>query len=357
MAYDVHDACKVVLLEPGSESTGGTVLNQSDYTEDSGGSPVALDGSEGQVMFRVPKFHYNFDLNVATHDWRIGLNPFSGSTVFPSFTKAGSEVDFRYVGVYPGVLYDDSASATVDGNGNNDNTANVDTANDKLYSVSGKKPYSGLTRAEFRSIAANTGSNWSMVDFWGYAMLKFLYITRYVDLDSQTILGQGNTRFASFDYATCISNTGKVTSKSAAGQSTANGNSGDYVNFLGIEDIFGGLWEFIDGWNVNDRQSYVCQNPAQFADDTTTNYSSYGDAMPITNGYQDTLQDDVAMLPAQVGATSSAKVTDYYWQNTGWRIVRAGGDAISGVPGGLLALSASYSSTTSLSGLGARLYY
>jgi len=138
MAYlDVHNACRVVLLTPGSESTGGVVLNQSNYQQDASGNAIALDGSQGQVMLRVPRFHYGYGFSGSTHTWKVSLNPFDGSAVHPWFTKGGVNVQYRYYGIYEAAWYDVSAGAYVDGDGTN---AAFDANSDKLGSIVGKKP-------------------------------------------------------------------------------------------------------------------------------------------------------------------------------------------------------------------------
>lgn len=357
MAYlDVHDACRVVLLTPGSESSGGLVLNQTDYTRDSYGNTVALDGSQGQVMLRVPAFHYSYGFSGSTHSWRVSLNPFSGSVIHPWFAKSGIAVPYRYIGVYEAAGYDVSAAAYVDGDGSN---SWFDTSADKLGSIVGKKPLSSKTRAQFRAAAARVGTGWSLMDFWGYAALKLLYITKHADFESQLALGQGNTRWPSWDFATRIGSTGKVLSVQAPGQSTAGGSSGDYCNFLGIENPYGDIWEFVDGWNINNGVNYICTDPASFADDVgpTSAYALYGSTNPTSSGWQDTLQQNVALLPAGVGASDTTKVTDYYWYASGWRVPLIGGGANYGSDAGLWALYTYNGSSFAHSYFGGRLCF
>ena len=359
MAYlDVHNEMKVCLVTPGSEGSGDVILNQTDYTKDESGSSVSLDGSDGQVMLRIPKFNYaySFDSGANTHSWTVGFGDDGMTGLHPWFTKEGVEVDYRYVGVYPACLYDDSASSYIDGVANDDNTSLVDLSNDKIGSVVGYKPFVGLNRAQFRSLASNIGTGWSQLDFWGYNALKLLYITKYANLDSQTVLGSGNTRFNSFDYDTQIGVTGKVLSVNATGQSTVGGDIGDYSNTFGIEDFYGGVWGFVDGWNVIDLQNYYCQNPSEFADDTTTNYISIGSTMPATNGYQETFQNNVAMILNSIGSSSMVG-SDYYYQNSGNRVAHVGGRSTTGLSAGAFCLSVSTSSSYSSRSGGARACY
>jgi len=357
MAYlDVHNACRVVLLTPGSEATGGVVLNQSNYQQDASGNTIALDGSQGQVMLRVPRFHYGYGFSGSTHTWKVSLNPFDGSAVHPAFSKGSTEMQYRYIGIYEACGYDVSAGAYVDGDGIN---SWLDRVNDKFGSIVGKKPISYFTRAQGRVMAANVGTGWQMMDFNLHAMLKLLYITKYADFDSQTELGEGNTRWSGWDFATRISATGKVLSVTASGQSTAGGDSSDYCNLLGIENPFGDIWEFVDGWNIYDGSNYICTDPAQFADNVgpTSAYSLYGAVNPQASGWQATLQQNLGLLPASVGASDTTKITDYYYYSSGWRVAFVGGYASSGSAAGLAFLHAAGSSSSADSLIGGRLCY
>lgn len=357
MAYlDVHNACRVVLLTPGSESTGGVVLNSSNYQQDASGNTIALDGSQGHVMLRVPRFHYGYGFSGSTHTWKVSLNPFDGSAVHPAFSKGSTEMQYRYIGIYEACGYDVSAGAYVDGDGTN---SWLDKVNDKLGSIVGKKPISAFTRAQGRKMAANVGAGWQMMDFNLYAMLKLLYITKYSDFDSQTVLGAGNTRWSGWEFATRISVTGKVLSVTAPGQSTAGGNAGDYCNLLGIENPFGDIWEFVDGWNINDGSNFICTNPSSFADNVgpTTAYAEYGSTNVQTSGWQATLQPNIGFLPASVGASDTTKITDYYYYASGWRVAIVGGLANYGSRAGLAYLGANDSSSRAGSDIGGRLCF
>jgi hypothetical protein len=352
----VHDACKICLVTPGNEGAGDVVLNQSDYTHDAQGNLVDLTGSQGHVMLRVPKFYVGYDFSGSTHNWRISLMPFAGSSVHPAFVKAGVEVPYRYIGVYEAAWYDVSAGVYVDGDGTN---SAFDASDDKLGSIVGKKPLTNKTRAQFRDAAARVGAGWQLMDFNLHAALKILYITKYADFDSQTVLGAGNTRGSGWDFAAHISATGKVLSVTAVGQSTVGGNSGDYCNLLGIENPYGDIWEWVDGWNILDGVNYVSDNPNFFADDTATNYSLFGSTNPTDNGWQNTLQANIALLPASIGASDATKLCDYYYyyNAAGWRPPSVGGDVVNGSRSGLLGHDASLISSRAYSAIGGRLCF
>jgi hypothetical protein len=60
-------------------------------------------------------------------------------------------------------------------------------------------------------------------------------------------------------------------------------------------------------------------------------------------------------LPKSVGASSSTKITDNYWQSSGWRVAFVGGYSNDGVSVGLFYWSLDYSSADSTRAIGTRL--
>ncbi len=217
--------------------------------------------------------------------------------------------------------------------------ATVDTANDKLASVSGKKAFTNIIRANYRSIAAKRGTGWRQFDFYLCSAIQLLYLVEYASFYSQSMIGAGITNvsdWAAYNNYYPIANTGN---SNVIGNAT--GNTGGaaacatevskYLSYRGIENWFGHLWKFIDGFNVNNNIPYVSNTDTQFADDTATNYIDLGVTMHNTDGYPATLEQvSAGFLPASVGASSTTKLTDYYWQNTGWRVALFGACAHDG---------------------------
>ena len=126
----------------------------------------------------------------------------------------------------------------------------------------------------------------------------------------------------------------------ALGQGTgrASGTTGKTsVIYRGIENLWGNIWEWVDNLNIRNNQGYtdIEGRIASYNDtDFGTVYSSLSAAFPATNNYMVTpLVDPVSglsCLPATVGGSSSSYFCDYYYQNTGDRAARVGGDLRSG---------------------------
>jgi len=271
------------------------------------------------------------------HEWDISNVQLPGFDVYPAFVKSGVEVDYRYIGAYEGYK----------------NGSNV------LCSESGRAPAHSATRANFRAYAAARGAGWCNYDFYLASALQLLYLIEYADFDSQTMIGQGNTAYAAWPGSppstTGLSNgDGNGTNNTT----TPGGAATDYMTYRGIENWYGHIWKFVDGININDNVLYVCQDPADFADDTVTGYTSLGVTLAAANGHIDTLEQvGGVFLPASIGADQYTKLCDYYYQNSGWRVCLLGGAASAGLGAGAFGLSAHYDSATSYSLIGGRLAF
>jgi len=342
------------------------LLNDLDHTKKADGSAASLDGTDGQALVQVPKFYYKLvKVSADIIDTYVSFQRLPGYKVSPMHYRNGKELDYAYVGKYPGVLWDDSASAYVDGDG----TVQADPVNDKLSSVSGFKPFSNQTRAEFRQMTQNRGSKFFQFDAATRASLLLLLITEYATGNFQAAISAGNTQFASWDFATCISATGKSNSDGmvANGQSTTDGDATDYIVWRGIEDLWGNLMQWLDGLNVYNVEvdgksyAYFCDNPSNFADNTTTNYENV-EELSLADGYQKMI--GYKCLPTEVGGASNTHFADYFCTYYGnlsagfvedWRVALVGGDVISGSIAGAFCLSAHRNSAFAHSSIGGRL--
>jgi hypothetical protein len=249
----------------------------------------------------------------------------------------------------------------------------TDTTGDKLCSVSGVCPITGGsvngTRAHFRTWAENRGGGkaandaatvqWSQLYGDANSALQLLYLTEYASFYSQSVLGYGIAAVA--DWATY--NDYNPIAKSGNGNSVGNGTgctatssittgaaaTSVYLKYRGIENLYGHIWKFVDGFKVNNNIPYLCNNFANFSDaESTNNYTNpldvNGAAITMHNdtGYQGTLElTGRGFFPASItGGDATHKITDYYYQAAGWRVVLSGGSAINAALGGAFGLAA-----------------
>lgn len=102
------------------------------------------------------------------------------------------------------------------------------------------------------------------------------------------------------------------------------------VIYRGIENIFSNMWQFVDGITVVDRVAYICKDHSAYENSKTTSpYKKLGYTNGDTNGWTKNLGFDpdepLARFPVEIGGSSSAGTSDYYYQNTGTRLARVGG--------------------------------
>ncbi len=345
-------------------------LLSSDHTKKKDGSTANLDGTDGNVFIRKRIFFYQIELVSAdVIRFYVSRLPLPGFAISPMHYRNGKVLDFAYIGKYPGVLWDASAGggagAYVDGTG----SAQADAANDKLSSVSGYKPFSSETRAEFRQMARNRGDKFFQLDAATRSSLLLLLVTEYATGDFQAAISAGNTQFSAWDFATCIAATGKSNADGmvANGQSTPGGDSSDYVTWRGIEDFWGNLWQWLDGLNVYNIEAdgksyaYFCDNPENFADNTIVGYDKV-EELPILDGYQKMVGNQI--LPTEVGGASNTHFADYFYTyyndliagyGTDFRVAFAGGTAYHGSSAGAFSLYATHGSPIAHSSIGGRL--
>jgi hypothetical protein len=368
----IHDMMRGCVLN--ADGSVNYYLNPTNWAQQANGTASVLTGADGNVMVEIPKFYYRIVYAGTETTWKISAVQQSGFVTHPAFIKDGVEVDFRYMGAYDACVYDDSASAYLAGLNLDDNTANVNTAADLLASVKGIYPMVGLTRDEFRLLAANVGTGWRQVDFALWSAVQMLYLTEYQSFYSQNILGAGNTNGG------YLGSSGNQTDSphtiAGAGDSIANGStdatSGAGVNakpgtsfmkYRGIENLFGNAFNWADGINVNVTAAgnvHVTNTRADFADNTSTNMTLITSSLSTATGFiRDLLPVDGYFLSSSnSGASSSTYITDQHIASTtSNRVVAVVGNAHDGAVAGAFCLSSHLGSSNAFRFFGGRLAY
>lgn len=135
------------------------------------------------------------------------------------------------------------------------------------------------------------------------------------------------------------------------------------VIYRGIENIFGNVFNWIDGLNIQEYQAYICRNPEEYISDKfEAPYNKLGYVncnerdMYIKKLGFDEKNPDIA-LPIEIGggAGSSSGMCDFYTSSEGNRVARVGGTFSYGALAGLWYWNCYNSSTPSYLHCGARL--
>ena len=129
--------------------------------------------------------------------------------------------------------------------------------------------------------------------------------------------------------------------------------------YRGVENLWGNIYQWLDGVLINDNQGYVCGDKSKFASSITADYDELSYTNANANGYAKSLGIDhnhpQARLTAEIGASASTYYCDYYYQNTGLRACYFGGYWYCGTYGGLFSWSLVYAPSGTDVGLGSRL--
>jgi hypothetical protein len=288
--------------------------------------------SFGDVMVEIPRYYYKIVEGLDTRDYLISdvqhdntwqVSPRHAPT---ADNPAGWEK--IYVSAY-----------TLDSN---------------YRSVSGAQSAMDMTRATARTNIHNRGSNYWQYDYATYWTINLLYLVEVADWDSQAAVGQGSVNNAPI-------NTGGTDNIAFhSGATVAAGVQTGLVKYRNVENLWGNIWQWVDGININDRIAYLSLVPSQYNDDTANGYTalSYTNAA-ISGEFIKRLGFDVNFPFAQIcvegGGADGTFVPDRYYSDGGWRVLLVGGGWLGGADAGLFLSSASGASSGVSPGAGRRL--
>ena len=224
--------------------------------------------------------------------------------------------------------------------------------NNSCGSITGGSPLVNKTRADARLSATiggdKEGSKWHMYDFATYCAIIFLYIVEFADWNCQSKIGPGRTEQSE------KSNNGRTDKMVYHTGEESTGNTPS-VQYRWIENLWGNVYQWVDGFNANGTTAYYCTDPSKYADDTATGYTNIG-TLPASGWIKDlTVTDNGLLIPKTSGGSETTYVPDYAYSDPDWRVLCVGGDWNEGTYAGLLSFNASTSSSGSYSNVSARL--
>lgn len=287
--------------------------------------------TEADVMVEIPAFFYRIEQDTTQRREWISNEAASGFVLHPAFARPWGNVPFIYIGAY------ETGAGHV--------------------SRSGLAPLVSQTRAAFRTGARGKGTNWSIQDLTARMAIEMLIKIEFAHMNTQQVIGGGNVATAG---ALVTGRTNGVVGTGREAGVNANALS---VVWRGIENPWGNVWEFVDGYNVNAGQHLFANDPTNYADDTATNYTPIAIPLPASGsgtfatryGF-DPLQPWAAIPSANAGGSETTFITDAFWFNaSGWRLALVGGDWSNAGGAGLFAWSVNNLSSVVSANFGARL--
>lgn len=280
------------------------------------------------VMVKIPEFYYKIERVGSIFRYYIADGPVDGLSLHPG---SGDNYLARYEA----------------------GEASSGTLGFILASYSGTTPSVSKTRSTFRDYARNMASGFQLRDIAAWCAYDLLYLVEYADWDSQKKIGPGIVN------DTVAHKTGET---DAMVYHTGRANSGDNsaVQYRGIENPWGNVWEWVDGINFNNYAPVICTDPTKYADDTTTNYTVAG--VPLGgSGSTKTLGISTnlpwAYLPREPGGSETTYIPDSMNSSSAWKVLMVGGSRGNSSAAGLFCFHAGNSSSSSGVSIGTRLQF
>lgn len=296
-----------------------TICQLSDKKSDvfySGGI-ADLTGSQGDVFMRLPIF-YTQATELVEDLWQIKF-AFGGTPEGDRWMQWGGN---DLIGVYE--AYSSSS---------------------KIYSRSGVTPSVNISQANFKTYARNRGTGFTLVKHKHQNIMAFLFYALYGNTNSQEICGYGTETYPKIS--------GGTNSLGMTDTTSANGNSMS-INFWGLENWWGDLYEFEDNVIINSNTWNITE------DDGTTRLvtciagpSSWYFPQKLVIG--DNL-DNIMKPGSTSGSESSGYCDGYYPTSSSSNIVRRSCNG-SRTNGGLVCVDADIDASSVFPTCGSRLAF
>ena len=318
-------------------------LNPNDWSKKSNGEPSHLDGTDGDVMIRIPRFYGKSGSNGNKRWVRI-------STV--KVDASWTEIPEMFISAYRITTFVDSDKGkvasvvnTTEGYRGGGDRANFDQylSTDKFKTDLGK-PRSGISRAAARTMANNSGQELLCYEFYKW-IFYWNYVIEYANFNSQK---EFNSELTSDGYHQGGLGPG-LSTWDWSSWSTYNGNyaitpcgyTNEFGNFSGVKAIqlqspektlyanrwrgfenpFGDIWTNLEGIVIKRDAAKANSNVY-----TTTDVSKYGDDYSLfdiagveiaQDGYIRTfdLGSKAEIIPSSITGSESTYKCDYHWCN------------------------------------------
>ncbi len=260
-------------------------LNPNNFAQFEDGTPADItSGDAGDVMIEIPKTGFKISKVGTTLTVQITDKENAEGFSYMAHTRENEgDRENLYIGAFLG---------------------NV-TAN-KLRSLSGKTPTNYETIGSFRTKAQANGEGYDQLAFYPMTLLQCLYLVMFKNLNSQSALGMGYV--GDYDWAYMQKNTGATITK---GMNYGSSDEMEQMKFLGIEDFWGNLYQWVDGL-VSDNSGNALVATEGF-NDTGSNYTNAGMVSTGVGGYMKEPQgtNETGFIIGTGGGSSTTYFSDY----------------------------------------------
>lgn len=261
-------------------------LNPDNFAQFADGTAADItSGDSGDVMIEIPKTGYKISKSGTTLTVQITDDPNKKGFSYKAHTRTeDGDRDNLYIGAFLG-----------------------SNSSGKLRSISGVSPLNYTTLTDFRTYAQANGAGYDLFAFYPMTLLQCLYLIMYKNLNSQAAIGMGYV--GDYDWMYMQKNTGATIDK---GMSYGTSDEMEQMKFLGIEDFWGNLLQWIDGLvSTSDYHALVATDGFN---DTGDGYTDIGAlSAKYIGGYMKAPQgsNDAGFIIGTSGGSSSTYFSDY----------------------------------------------
>lgn len=304
-------------IYPWSEMKRYNIINgEVAYSQDD----VVYSETDYDTVVYIPTFYYKAEKDTTNQKWNWSI---SGKQLEGYEKHPGSG---RYVGRFH-----------TSGNSSG------------VFSKGGVTPLANTTRANFRTYSHNKGSNWWQIDLATWSAIQMLYLVEFANWNSQNMLGKGQNTSSK-------NNTGDTT---GALYHTVK-RTGDSNSYRWIENLFGKLNTWVDGYVGVYRKAYFTTNVNAYSDsqsDMTNSNILVPNNETWIAGFGYNSNCDWAFIPdTAISSGSSKYVTDaVYTDNASQCTLCVAGDYDTHI--GLFCFNASHAVRDTNSSITSRLIY
>ena len=318
-------------------------LNPDDFTKTEAGGTADLTTLGNDVMIEIPKMGIKGEwLTSDVMKVTLTTNSDVDGFDYSAFSnKAWNDSSKMYVGVYKCYC-----------------TGNM------MYSSKGRTPTASQTLATYRTWAGNRGSGYYDITYAADEILQALYCLIVQNLNSQSAIGNGNIS-ASAAIATGGSEAyGMLMQNASSDIKTAT--SGYHSKCLGIEDLWGNIWQWEDGIikEAMDSSGYITIKRAPYAslmNSDGTNYKTVGSIYigAAVSGYTTRMNGLTGgiFIGVKAGGSTTTYYSDYMDHTITKSISDVGGSWYSGADAGVFRRSLYDAPSTTRAIVASRLLY
>jgi len=260
-------------------------LNPENFAEFEDGSVADItSGNAGDVMIEIPKIGYKIVKANNVLTVQITNAPTKDDFSYKAHTRTvEGDREKLYIGAFLG-----------------------SKSGNKLRSISGVAPLTDTGLTDFRTYAQANGEGYDLFAFYPMTLLQCLYLIMYKNLNSQSALGMGYVGDTDEEFMS--KHTGATV---ASGMNYGSSNDMEQMKFLGIEDFWGNLYQWIDG--LVSTSSYHALVATDNFNDTGENYTDLGQIMSsYTGGYMKSPQgtNDLGFIISEKNGSDTTYFSD-----------------------------------------------